>query len=85
MSLILGLDAGGTYTDSVIFDSKTKKIISEGKSLTTNFDLSIGVKKSIEISLNKIPIKNQNNHGGLAALGTSCVPNLFLFCTDYLF
>ena len=59
MSLILGLDAGGTYTDSVIFDSKTQKIISEGKSLTTNFDLSIGIKKSMDISLNKIPIKNQ--------------------------
>ena len=60
MSLILGLDAGGTYTDSVIFDSKTQKIISEGKSLTTNFDLSIGIKKSMEISLSKIPIINQN-------------------------
>ena len=57
MSLILGLDAGGTYTDSVILDSKTKKIISEGKSLTTNFDLSIGIKKSMDISLNKISIK----------------------------
>ena len=57
MSLILGLDAGGTYTDSVIFDSKTQKIISEGKSLTTNFDLSIGINKSIDISLNKILYK----------------------------
>ena len=27
MSFILGLDAGGTYTDSVIFDSKYQKII----------------------------------------------------------
>ena len=61
MSLILGLDAGGTYTDSVIFDSKSQKINSEGKSLTTHFDLSIGIKKSMEISLRKIPIKNQSN------------------------
>ncbi len=59
MSLILGLDAGGTYTDSVIFDSKTQKIISEGKSLTTNFNFSIGIKKSIDISLNKISTNNQ--------------------------
>ena len=60
MSFILGLDAGGTYTDSVIFDSKSQKIISEGKSLTTHFDLSIGIKESMEISLRKIPIKNHN-------------------------
>ena len=36
MSLILGLDTGGTYTDSVIFDSKTQKIISEGTIINPN-------------------------------------------------
>ena len=58
MSYILGFDAGGTFTDSVIFDTISQKIISEGKALTTNFDLSIGIKNSIEYSLKKIPLKN---------------------------
>ena len=59
MSLILGFDAGGTFTDSVIFNSVTKEVISEGKALTTNNDLSKGIKNSIEISLDKI---SSNNH-----------------------
>ena len=33
MSLILGFDAGGTFTDSVVFNTETKKIISSGKAL----------------------------------------------------
>ena len=61
MSLILGFDAGGTFTDSVVFNSVSKKIISEGKSLTTNTDLSKGIKDSIEISLNKISFDDQKN------------------------
>ena len=49
MSLILGFDAGGTFTDSVVFNTETKKIISSGKALTTNFDLSQGIKKSLNM------------------------------------
>ena len=47
MSLILGFDAGGTFTDSVVFNTETKKIISSGKALTTNFDLSQGIKNHL--------------------------------------
>ena len=61
MSLILGFDAGGTFTDSVIFNSVSKKVISEGKALTTNHDLSKGIKNSIEISLDKISLNDQKN------------------------
>ena len=51
MSLIIGFDAGGTFTDSVVFDTNTKKIISSGKALTTNFDLSQGIKNSLTETL----------------------------------
>ena len=61
MSLILSFDAGGTFTDSVIFNTVTKQIISEGKALTTNYDLSKGIKDSIEISLEKISFHDQKN------------------------
>ena len=47
MSLIIGFDAGGTFTDSVVFNTETKKIISSGKALTTNFDLSQGIKNHL--------------------------------------
>ena len=61
MSLILGFDAGGTFTDSVVFNTETKKIISSGKALTTNFDLSQGIKKSLNVTLKDLPIRDKKN------------------------
>jgi len=43
----LGIDAGGTYTDGVIYDFSTKKIIAKGKALTTKQDLGIGISNVI--------------------------------------
>ncbi len=42
MSLRLGIDTGGTFTDAVLVDDQ-KQIISAEKSLTTRFDLSLGI------------------------------------------
>ena len=61
MSLIIGFDAGGTFTDSVVFNTETKKIISSGKALTTNFDLSQGIKKSLNVTLKDLPIRDKKN------------------------
>ena len=47
MSLVLGIDTGGTYTDGVIVDRSTKKIVAKAKSLTTRDDLCIGITKCI--------------------------------------
>ena len=61
MSLIIGFDAGGTFTDSVVFNTETKKIISSGKALTTNFDLSEGIKNSLNVTLKDQSIINKKN------------------------
>jgi len=42
MSLRLGIDTGGTFTDAVLVDD-SKQIINAEKSLTTRFDLSLGI------------------------------------------
>ena len=42
MSLRLGIDTGGTYTDAVLVDDD-KQIVNAEKSLTTRFDLSVGI------------------------------------------
>ena len=42
MSLRLGIDTGGTFTDAVLVDDD-KQIIAAEKSLTTRFDLSVGI------------------------------------------
>ncbi len=47
MSLGLGIDTGGTYTDSAIIDLVKGKVISKAKALTTRNDLSIGISNSI--------------------------------------
>lgn len=47
MSLVLGIDTGGTYTDGVVVDRSTKKIVAKAKSLTTRDNLCIGITKCI--------------------------------------
>ena len=43
MTLVIGLDTGGTFTDAALLDTATGAVIGTGKSLTTREDLSIGV------------------------------------------
>lgn len=43
----LGIDTGGTYTDSVIVDLGVGKVLSKSKALTTRSDLTLGISESI--------------------------------------
>jgi len=47
MAFILGIDTGGTYTDSVIIDPAEKKILTKAKSFTIKNDLTAGISNSI--------------------------------------
>jgi len=47
MALGLGIDTGGTYTDSVIIDLASGEVLRKAKALTTRDDLSRGVANSI--------------------------------------
>ena len=42
MSLLLGIDTGGTYTDAVLFDDE-KGVVRTAKALTTKHDLALGI------------------------------------------
>lgn len=48
MSLILGIDTGGTYTDGVIVEMEHKRILNKAKALTTREDLAIGIRNCIK-------------------------------------
>lgn len=48
MGFGLGIDTGGTYTDSVIIDLQTGKVLSKAKALTTRDDLCVGITNSID-------------------------------------
>lgn len=47
MNIILGIDAGGTYTDSVLYDRKNQELIDKNKALTTYYDLTEGIDNTI--------------------------------------
>lgn len=47
MSLGLGLDTGGTYTDAVLFDMGRGAVIAKAKALTTRDDLAVGIGNSL--------------------------------------
>ena len=48
MVLGLGIDTGGTYTDSVVVDMDTKQIVSRSKALTTRDNLVNGIVESLK-------------------------------------
>jgi N-methylhydantoinase A/oxoprolinase/acetone carboxylase beta subunit len=48
MTISLGIDTGGTYTDAVLVDHVTGRILCAAKALTTRRDLSIGIGQAID-------------------------------------
>ena len=44
----LGIDAGGTFTDSVLYDFAAGEVVSSAKAPTTHDDLVVGIAESIE-------------------------------------
>ena len=47
MQIALGIDTGGTYTDAVLVNYASGQVLAGTKSLTTHYDLSIGIGKAI--------------------------------------
>ncbi|HSV74139.1 MAG TPA: DUF1638 domain-containing protein [Chthonomonadales bacterium] len=43
----LGIDAGGTYTDAVIYDLQAREVLAKAKALTTYHDLVIGIREAL--------------------------------------
>ncbi len=44
----LGVDAGGTYTDAVIFDLGERRVLAKAKALTTYHDLALGISEALD-------------------------------------
>jgi N-methylhydantoinase A/oxoprolinase/acetone carboxylase beta subunit len=43
----LGIDAGGTYTDAVIYDLESGRVLAKNKALTTKWDYTVGIKEAL--------------------------------------
>ena len=44
----LGIDAGGTYTDVVIYDFESHQVLQKAKALTTKWDFTIGIEQALD-------------------------------------
>ena len=70
MNLGLGVDTGGTYTDSVIIDFSSGEVLAKAKALTTRQDLSVGIANSVD-NLGKI----HSNQIRLVSVSTTLATN----------
>ena len=48
MPILLGIDTGGTYTDAVLFDEQSGRVVAAAKALTTRHDLAVGIRRAAE-------------------------------------
>jgi N-methylhydantoinase A/oxoprolinase/acetone carboxylase beta subunit len=53
MTIALGIDTGGTYTDAVLVDQGSGSVLAGAKALTTRYDLSIGIEQAIVAALER--------------------------------
>jgi N-methylhydantoinase A/oxoprolinase/acetone carboxylase beta subunit len=44
----LGIDAGGTYTDVVLYDFASRRVIQKAKALTTKWDFTVGIGEALD-------------------------------------
>jgi len=47
-NLVLGIDTGGTYTDAVLMEYHSRRVLATHKSLTTKRDFAIGIEQVID-------------------------------------
>ena len=74
MTLLLGIDTGGTYTDAVLYDEASGQIVTAAKSLTTKHDLALCVGDAIDRALAAAP-DDAKARIGLVSLSTTLATN----------
>ena len=72
MSILLGVDTGGTYTDAVLMRGE-EAVIARAKALTTRGDLAIGVGEAVRAVLASSGVAA--GEIGLASLSTTLATN----------
>jgi N-methylhydantoinase A/oxoprolinase/acetone carboxylase beta subunit len=70
MSVFLGIDTGGTYTDAVLFDP-ARGVLSAAKALTRRHDLTLGIRESVA----KVLHTRQREEVELVSLSTTLATN----------
>jgi N-methylhydantoinase A/oxoprolinase/acetone carboxylase beta subunit len=71
--LWLGLDTGGTYTDAVVLENQ--RVIASAKSLTTHWDLSIGIGGALRAALRQARARSGQAEVALVSVSTTLATN----------
>jgi N-methylhydantoinase A/oxoprolinase/acetone carboxylase beta subunit len=70
----LGFDTGGTYTDAVALDG-ARRVLASAKSLTTHWDLSIGLAGALRAVLEALPEGFRRESISLVSVSTTLATN----------
>ena len=73
MTVALGIDTGGTYTDAVLVDQSTGAVMAGAKALTTYHDLSVGIGEAVAAVFDGRPVSPADV--GLVGLSTTLATN----------
>ena len=74
MTIALGIDTGGTYTDAVLVDHETGSVLASAKSLTTYHDLAEGIRQALAALFVEANGRRPAD-GGMVSLSTTLAPN----------
>ena len=74
MTIALGIDTGGTYTDAALVDQSGGAVLASAKALTTYHDLSIGIGQAVAAALAAAP-GLQAGDISMVALSTTLATN----------
>jgi N-methylhydantoinase A/oxoprolinase/acetone carboxylase beta subunit len=72
-SYCIGIDTGGTYTDAVLIDTKTRAVVQWAKKATTHHDLGIGVGLALTNLLKGISAKEIDRLSVSTTLATNAI------------
>ena len=75
MTIGLGIDTGGTYTDAVLIDLDIQHVLSCAKALTTRHDLSLGIKEALESVMKAKNASTPNLRIDMVGLSTTLATN----------
>ncbi len=78
MTIALGIDTGGTYTDAALVDHDSGTVLARAKALTTRHDLSIGIATAIAAAFGELAHAGSDitpAQVGLVALSTTLATN----------
>ncbi len=74
MSLLLGFDTGGTFTDAVLYD-EALGVVAKAKALTSKHDLAIGVGQAMDAVLAAHGMTGREREIALVSLSTTLATN----------